>query len=365
LWNQTLSALSPVPKEAQDLDESLRRDLGQPDLRYLVAVTGANQAQARERAEAVGHAFDTLVQQGVLAGYQSPARYLPSPSLQQRRRDALPDTATLEARLDEALHTLPVDRAKLQPFVEAVERARHAPLLTPESLQGTALALTVEAMLVEGKSGWTALLPLRPAVGADGKLLEIDSAAVTRALAGFDSDQVIFFDISTQMRRIYGTYFNDALLHALGGLVAIVILLTVALRSLRRLLNVIVPLLLAVAVVIAGLVLSGERLTLLHLIGLLLIFAVGSNYTLFFDGQSKGTETGAGTATPGQSTSGDGDYAVTLASLAVANMTTILGFGVLGLSRVPVLHAIGVTVAPGAALALLFAAILVRRRPAA
>jgi predicted exporter len=42
----------------------------------------------------------------------------------------------------------------------------------------------------------------------------------------------------------------------------------------------------------------------------------------------------------------------TLKSLLVANASTTIGFGVLAFSSVPVLHALGVTVAPGAILAL-------------
>jgi predicted exporter len=47
-----------------------------------------------------------------------------------------------------------------------------------------------------------------------------------------------------------------------------------------------------------------------------------------------------------------------LASLALANATTVIGFGVLASSSVPVLRAIGSTVALGTLLALLFAALL-------
>ena len=43
--------------------------------------------------------------------------------------------------------------------------------------------------------------------------------------------------------------------------------------------------------------------------------------------------------------------------------TTVIGFGVLAFSRVPVLQAIGATVGPGAVLALLFSAILAEDAP--
>ena len=100
-------------------------------------------------------------------------------------------------------------------------------------------------------------------------------------------------------------------------------------------------------VVAAVLVLCGQRLTILHLVGLLLIVAVGSNYALFFDRAAQAR---------------DGSHPLTLASLAVANLSTVLGFGLLAFSRVPVLVALGATVAPGALLALVLSAVLIPRR---
>jgi predicted exporter len=51
-----------------------------------------------------------------------------------------------------------------------------------------------------------------------------------------------------------------------------------------------------------------------------------------------------------------------IASLAVANATTVIGFGVLASSSVPVLRALGLTVALGTLLALAFAALLSGKR---
>jgi predicted exporter len=90
------------------------------------------------------------------------------------------------------------------------------------------------------------------------------------------------------------------------------------------------------------------------LIGLLLIAAVGSNYALFFDQPNKETQRDKAA---GQTPAANQIQPGTLASLAFANITTVIGFGLLGISTVPVLNAIGVTVGPGAILALLFAAV--------
>jgi predicted exporter len=125
-----------------------------------------------------------------------------------------------------------------------------------------------------------------------------------------------------------------------------VLLLWAALRSLARVARVVAPLALSVLAVAGLLVALGERLTILHVVGMLLIVAVGSNYALFFDRSSASARSGS--------------VPLTLASLLVANIATVLTFGVLASSSVPVLADLGSTVAPGTLLALLFAALLAR-----
>jgi predicted exporter len=155
-----------------------------------------------------------------------------------------------------------------------------------------------------------------------------------------------FVDIKSEADQLYAEYLREAMAFSLAGLAAIVILLLAALRSVKRVARVMAPLLIAVLVVVAGLALFGQKLTLLHLVGLLLTVAVGSNYALFFDLGRQEVETPSV------------EQAITLASLVFANFATVAGFGLLAFSPVPVLQAIGVTVAPGAVLALAFSALL-------
>lgn len=135
---------------------------------------------------------------------------------------------------------------------------------------------------------------------------------------------------------------------SLVGLLAIVILLLYVLRSPTRVIAVIAPLAAAVLTVTAGLALFGQQLIILHLIGLLLIVAIGSNYALFFNQPQNNN--GSNPKIPPR----------TYASLLLANVATVLGFGLLAFSSVPVLQAMGVTVAPGVILALIFSAVFAR-----
>ncbi len=341
LWNHQLSALSPVPRAAERLDARLRAGLGAPGGRDLVVISAASRQAALRAAERAGGVLDGLVARGVLGGYQSPATYLPSRALQRERRRALPTAAVLRRRLAAALAGLPVSPAYLAPFVRAVARTRQEPLLGRAALAGTSFAAAVDGLLVPAAGGWDALLPLRrPGTNA------IDLATVRAALAQHARVHATVLDLKRQANALYRTYLAEAVRLALAGLVAIAVLLAVALRSAARMLRVVLPLALAVLTVSAGLVAFGVALTLLHVIGMLLIVAVGSNYALFFERRSL-------------------EPALTLASLLLANAATVLGFGVLAFSSVPVLRDLGQTVAPGAALALLFAALLARAPSAA
>ena len=350
LWSHSLSGLSPISPAQEKLDQTLRGDLGAPDQRYLVVVSGDDRETALTRAEQVQATLDRLVADGAIAGYDSPARFLPSRATQERRRAALPSRAELARRMDLATRDLPLRAEKLAPFLDDVDAARNGPLLDSDQLRGSSLGLAVESLLIErraaDKDRWSVLMPLHSAAGHD-----IDASRVQQALAQARGNGALCLDLAGESNRIYDTYLHEAIAFSLAGFVAIALLLAVALRSILRALRVLAPLALAVLFVIAALALAGEKLTLLHLVGMLLIVAVGSNYALFFD---QGTHDDAGRDP-------DSD---TLASLLLASVATLIGFGVLALAKVPVLHAIGITVGPGALLALLFSAMLAARRPA-
>ena len=338
MWNQQLSALSPVPAADLAIDMSMRTDMGAPDVRYLVVVTAADAEAALVASEQVGRQLRTLVDGGVIAHFESPATYLPSRATQQQRLASLPDPATLRQRFQTAVAELPLRQDVIEPFFAEVEAARRRAPLQRQDIEGTSLALGVDALLAETEGRWTALMPLRAPPDAQ---FQIDADKVRAALAATRLAGVYFVDIKGESDRLYVNYVREALLLSLAGLLAIVGVLFIATRSPARVVRIVTPLAMAVAVVVAGLVLAGQQLIILHLVGMLLIVAVGSNYALFFDQREIAPRT--------------------LASLLLAVTTTVAGFGLLGFSSVPVLNAIGMTVGPGAILALLFSAILARR----
>lgn len=358
LWQPELSALSPVSKASQQLDADLRRDIGAPDVRYLIVVKGRSVEDVLQATEKVSAQLDALVEQHVLTAFETPTRYLPSLAMQNARIASLPDATTLKQRLDQASLGLPFKPALLTPFVTSIdnlastaaqEKSRNARLLTRKDLAGTSMALATDSLLIEQNGAASGLLPLTAASEQP-----LDATQIQAALQKSGVQQAYFIDMKTETDKLYRGYMHEAILLALCGLSAMIVLLAFNLRSAARLARVMVPLIGAVLTVAAILAISGQRMTILHLIGLLLIVAVGSNYALFFAQPAtvivkdpiSGVETSTSQIKP-----------TTLASLIFANITTVIGFGVLGFSSVPVLNAIGVTVGIGVVLALLFSAI--------
>ena len=345
LWNRELSALSPVSAQDQATDAQLRRDLGAADVRDLVIVSGPTLEAVLAGAERAAQALAPLAEAQVIGGFDTPANYLPSGAAQAARRGSLPDAAQLQDNLRQAIVGSGISSERLRPFLNDVDAARHAPLLTAQDLQGTSLRAGFDALILHQKDRWNALLPLHAAAERP-----IDAARVAAALAGAQIPEARVLDLKQESDALYSGYLSEAMHLSLAGVAALIVLLLIALRSPLRVARVLAPLALAVLTVAAGLASSGVQLTILHLVGMLLIVAVGSNYALFFDRQAR--------------VHAAGSEPLTLASLVIANSSTVIGFGLLSFSQVPVLVALGATVAPGAFLALLFAAVCAGGEPA-
>lgn len=340
IWSDQLSSLFPLSIEKQQIDQSLRDDLGAPDVRYLIVIAGNDSEEVLERSETVAARLDTMVGES-MTGYDTPARYLPSQKTQQARQAALPDEALLRANLKKALDGLPFRDDLFEPFLLEVTAARSQPLLTPESLKGTNLGLQAESLLAHYDDGWRAMLPLRGVV---------DAETIRKAFDRPDGS-VILLDLKNESDALYESYVSEAVTLSIFGALAILMLLFASLRSMRRVVEVLLPLAAAIIITLAILLAGGQKLLLFHLVGMLLAVAIGSNYSLFFDRESN-------------SDKHDEDSRLTMVSLLVANVSTTIAFGMLAFSGVPVLTAIGQTVALGAFLSLLFSAVLMGRRVA-
>jgi predicted exporter len=248
----------------------------------------------------------------------------------------LPDAVAAQTNLNMALRGLPFRSSTFASFATQIAAAKQQPLLDRAALQGSNLGLQLDTFLVQRENGWSLMLPLRGVENAPG---------IEQGIRQVFAKPFVLLDMKQESEQMFRDYRHEAANNAMLGALAIVALLFLSLRSTRRVLEVSLPLAAAVVAVTTWLILTGHTLSIFHLIGLLLVVAVGSNYALFFDHRCTSPQ----------------DRERTVASLLFANASTVLGFGLLSFSQSPVLNAIGSTVAVGAVLSLIFSAILIVR----
>ncbi|HQT63161.1 MAG: hypothetical protein B7Z75_11850 [Acidocella sp. 20-57-95] len=328
MWDGNLLDLSPIPAAAQTLDETLRHQLGVPDQRYFAVVAAADEQLALQESEALAAPLNRLKAAGVIGGFSLPSALLPSEQTQRQRQAALPDATTLQANFTQAVAGLPFKAQAFAPFLAAVAAAKTAPLLTQANLP-PALALQFGSLLVRHGTGWVAIIPLQTVTNLD---------AVAKALPA-DATMV---DLNQESDRLLSMFEGQAVTLAVAGSLAILVLLAVGLRSVRRAARIAAPLAVAVTMTAALLTLGGAKLSIFMVAGFLLIIAIGSNYCLFFERNAPGT---AG-------------WPRAVASIVLANLCTVAAYGLLSCSRIPVLHDIGLTVAAGTFFSLICGAVL-------
>ena len=334
-WQNDLSKLTPVPAEAMARDARLRGELGAPDVRYVIAIGGRDSEAALQASERLRPRLDALVHDHAIAGYDLAARYLPSAATQRARQARLPDTASLRSMLAEAVAQTPFRPDAFTDFVHDVAVAKTATPLTASDLQGTPLATSVSGLLLQRPGRATALV----------SLTGLRDPAAVASIAAANGAQLL--DLKQASESLVVEYRQRVLFALAIAAVLLVLTVWLALRQPRRVLRVLAPMALTTLLILAVLRGCGVELTLFHLVALILAAGLGLDYGLFFDHAGDSRE----------------EQLRTLHAVIVCSLTTLLVFALLALSSIPVLRAIGSTVAIGV-FGNFVLALLITRQPA-
>lgn len=325
IWESRLDRLSPIPPAQLEQDKLLRQRLNAPEPGQLLLLEDASQEQLLQRCEALTQQLLAARESGVLESFNSPTHYLPSARQQTLNRDALPTSESLATMLTKASSGLPFRKGVFQPFIDEVVLSKGLPPLTPADLDGTLTGLRLASLLREKNGRHYALVTLG-GIHQPEALKSIARSAAAR-----------YLDLPREAAQLVDRYREETLRLMGFGILAILLLLAVTLRNLRRVVLVALPVLTAIAADSALLYLFGQPLSLFHLSSLLLVLGIGLDYGLFADRCRSSNEGCRETAS----------------ALLLCSATTLLVFGLLALSAVPVLHAIGLTVSIGILLTLL------------
>jgi predicted exporter len=322
-WQNNLAALTPLPQDLLQHDARLREALGAPDVRYLLVLQAPTEQGVLALSEQLQPRVDALVARHAADALELPSRYLPSIAVQRERQAKLPDRATLQQALDQALRGLPFRADLFQPFVDDVETARNLPPLTPARYAQTPLGQRLAAMLVERDGHWLGL----------GTVSGVHDVAALQSLGAGSDGSVRLLDLKAASESLVVDYRTRILQALLAASLLLVLTISFALRSVRRAWHVLAPMTLATFLVLAVERVIGIEISLFHLVALILAGGLGLHYALFFE-----RDTGNGA-----------EQRRTLHATLVCVLSALLVFGMLAWATIPVLRAIGLTVSLGVA----------------
>ena len=356
LWQKDLSALSPVPEQQKQQDFELRKAMELPELRHALVLQAATIEEILQHSELLKPQLEQLKQQHIISGYDMANLYLPSIKYQQQQQKILPTEKELSSRLAAVLKNTPLSENAFLPFIHSVEQSKHMQPLLAQSLLSNQeqpgyeqngsqnfISDKIKTLLFQQNNTsrkfstndkiWTAIIPLQ---------------GVEQALPMTTINQSVHFpvyglDLKVQTEAMLSNYRNDALLWFFLGAILILVLLFSQYSKIADLFAVTWPFTGAVILTIASLLLMGHSLSVFHLVTLLLVIGLGIDYSIFMQ------------YTHPESSEVLQSSEVAQVSVIICLVSTLIMFGALSLSDLPVLKAIGSTASMGALYAFLLA----------
>jgi predicted exporter len=318
--NDDIRALQNPPQDLLNQQARLGKLLDAPTPGQFYLVRGASADMVLQREEALKRRLDPLVARQVISGYQAMSNWVPSVQAQSKRRKLV------EAKLladDSALPVLAARIGEGAGWVGAMRaRSPATPALTPDAfLNAPASKPWRHLWLGEIDGEYASIIALRGLRIAS--LPELQQAAT-----GVDGVQWVdkVAEISSVLGR-YRQYMGWVLLFSYA---AVFCLLFVRYRASAW--RAFAPTVVASVTTIALLGIAGHALQLFHVLALMLLLGIGVDYGIFFQERSERRPAAAWLAV----------------SLSAAS--TMLAFGLLGLSKTPALQAFGLTMLLGTAL---------------
>ncbi len=321
-WADDIAALSPVSPADRRTFARLSQDAGLPDLSHVFVWHGDDPQALLVASEDLDAQLESWRGQGVIGGYLSPSRMLPSQARQAARQAWLPDRPTLEARLAQAQAGLPFRHGFFTPFIEDVAASRTRPPVTLADFRGTPLAPALESRLFREDQDWFAVT----------RLVNVREPAVIRDWARTHPDAgQTYVNLRQAVSTLLAAFREQALQRLAWGALVVAIIVLLQLRSFREMLRRVLPIGLGLWLTVEILWMLDVKLQMFHLLALVLVAGLGLDYSLFL-----------GRAHPREHAAWADLHGVLIGAL-----TTVMAFGILGLSGIPVLRALGVTVAVG------------------
>jgi predicted exporter len=327
LWNDDVAVLSPLPPHLLQQDNILRQQIMASESNQLLLLRGDTLQHLLEQCEALTPVLKRAVEEGFTAGIKLPCDTLPSQRMQKARQALIPDRAEMAARLEGALEGLPFRPGAFNAFLDDLQQSRELPTMSYTNLAESPLRARLDSQLKQRQGRWLALLPLRQVTHEE-------------ALAGLLRDEmpeVTYFNLRRETSRLIGSFRQEILHKVAAGALVMLATLWIGLRSIAHAIGTLVPIAVALLCTLGILVMQGVSMNIFHLISLMLVLGIGIDFSLFFSRRP----------------ACEAERYHTLHALTLCALSTTSVFAILGSSDIPVLHAIGQTVAFGVGLSYL------------
>lgn len=280
--------------------------LGQPSPAQFFLVRGDSAQQLLQHEEALGARLTPLVQRGVLGGYRAVSDWLPSRAMQERN-------AELVRRAEQQAWSA-VTRATGQMATQAAPP--HA-ALDAETWLASPASKAIRGQWLGDMDGQSYSLVMLRGV-QQSNLAEIEAAG--DGLTG-----VQWVNRTAQISDLIARYRDVMLGYLLAGYTGVLLLLLWRFR--RQAWRALMPTILGTLMTLSIFGWIGEPIQLFTVLALLLLLGMGVDYGIFLLEHP-----------------GDGSAWV---AVALAGVSTLLSFGLLGLSATPALRAFGLTMLIG------------------
>ncbi|WP_267223189.1 MMPL family transporter [Dyella silvae] len=314
-----------TPPAALTQQEARIRDItGIGNVSQFYLVTGDTPEQTLQREEALEQRLQALVAQQQLDGWTGVASMVPSAERQHDNQSALAPLFAPGAALDATLQQAGIKAS----IAEAYLAGWPGRVLKIDDWLSMPLSLPFRYLwMSQSEHGYASIV--LPQGQNDADILR-------SATNGLQDTHLV--DKPASVSALFGRYREYASLWLLAALLLVGAVF--AWRYGRSAVRVMVPPLLGIGLTMATFGYLGEPLTLFHWMALMLVLGVGANYAVFLrEGEPHTAHL------PGAS----------YASVLLSAVTALLSFGLLGLSTMPALQHVGITLLLGIGITALFA----------
>ena len=321
IWSHNISDLSPIPNAAKKLDRELRQSVGAPDVNHVFILSDKNSELLLQRTERIKYELESLQLNSLASNIFSITDFVPSQKTQIKNQQQLPQSDSLKLNVEQAVSDFPFKKKFFDPFLRDIEQSKTLIPLSVDNILATPLGKNLQQDLFFKNDQWHSIIRLAGVKNEQALFTWLESKP---------NIQPYYLNLRQATSDLMTDYQVTALFRLLLGAIIITLILFFV-RPVKRVGFIILPVILAVLLSLSIQIMLGTPITLFHILALLLIIGIGLDYSLFFDRTWTSSE----------------DYHHRLHGIFVSAASTLITFGILGFSDIPVLSALGQTVTFG------------------